>query len=52
MQAINVDDTRQKNAASIEMEEAIGKLLRDSFELIEQEPDDGSELEAGCLSCS
>jgi hypothetical protein len=52
MQTIPVENTQQKYAASIEMEETVERLLNDSFELVEQEPVAGTELEAGCLSCS
>src|SRR5215207_5764093 len=37
-QRISMEETLQKNAAAIEMEKAVGKLLEDSFNLIEQEP--------------
>ena len=52
MQTTSVEALQQTSAASVEMEEAVGRLLKDSFELIEQSPVDGEDLEAGCLSCS
>jgi hypothetical protein len=47
-----MEETLQENGAAIEMEKAVGKLLEDSFNLIEQEPVEALDLEAGCLSCS
>ena len=52
MQIISVEGTQQRSAASVEMEEVVGRLLKDSFELVEQNLVDGDDLEAGCLSCS
>lgn len=46
-----IEAKEQQNAASIEMERAVGKLLSESFEIIEQEQQD-QDVEDGCLSCS
>jgi hypothetical protein len=53
MEAVsNLRQTDVKLAASDELEQAVEKLLAGSYEPIEHDQIDETELEAGCLSCS